>query len=156
MRNLVAFISFVVLAGCNSVGESPSQTEIKSDIPPIVIEYFNRLDAIYHSGSSKSDVTNFLALMTDDVRYVHRNYGADFDLKSWNEAFTRIQTNGGYNKSDQFCTAISNSIPGNSYYAIEYAVGLKLEGQCVASKAERMLVVFKFNEQKIQLIEELW
>ncbi len=155
MKIRIALLGLIMMSGCKTVIVNPSNSGLSLDIPPAIVSYFKGLDSVYRSGSTEYDIAHFLDLMTDDVRYVHRNYDANFDLNSWRAAFTRIHGNGGYDKSDTFCTAITNAIAGKSYHAIEYATGQKSDGRCVA-ESESKLIIFTLSEQKIQRIEELW
>lgn len=149
-------MSVLLIAGCGVAAETPVVTPPTFKIPPVITTYFDRLDNVYKSESTEDDISLFLDLMTDDVRYIHYDYEADFDLPTWRKAFSRIHKNGGYSKSQTFCTAITNSIAGNNAHAIEYAVGDMSGGMCVPEKSERMLVVFKLDGEKITRIEELW
>ena len=91
------------LLSFEAVAENDQSTP---QIPELIGSYFERLDTIFRTGSTKDEVEEFLSLMTNDVRYVHSNYQANFDLASWRAAFYRIHDNNGYAKPDQFCTAI--------------------------------------------------
>ena len=151
MRRAVYVLLAMLVAGC-----AHQKPDARADVPDAVVQYFDRLDAIYRSGSTPVDINTLFDLMTRDVRYLHTAYEADFNRETWYAAFSRIQSNGGYQEPTTFCSAITNSIPGDNSYAIQYAPGSVSPGGCVPDDDTRMLVVFSLREGKIARIEELW
>jgi len=125
-------------------------------VPEPISSYFERLDTVARTGSTKGDIEKLLSLMTEDVRYVHSNYQANFDLASWRAAFYRRHDNNGYSEPDESCTKITNSIAGRSHNAIEYIQGENKSGTCTAIDGQLKLVIFSLDDEKIQRIEELW
>jgi hypothetical protein len=148
-----AFCAILAALATGCAQEKPVDA---NDAPDVISHYFDRLDSVYKAGSTEADIENLLDLMTPDVRYVHKVYEADFDLESWRAAFNRIQTGGGYQNPDTFCSAITKFIPGNGYHAVEYAAGSVSGNMCIPNDDTRMLIVFSLRDGKLARIEELW
>jgi hypothetical protein len=153
VRPLIAALLAASSVACQHTAVPPPSNR---NVPPVVTEYFDRLAAIYRAGSSPEDVAAFLALMAEDVHYVHVAYEAEFDLDTWRDAFLRNQQAGDYSEPAGFCLAITNAIPGIDHYAVEYASGMQSDGACLPSEARRLLIVFSVSDGKLMRIEELW
>jgi hypothetical protein len=150
MRISIGAAAFLCLAAAGAVAwaeEAP---------PPVAVSYFERLDAIYRTGSTPDDIARLFELMTDDVRYVHRDYGADFDRAAWEAAFARLHGEGRYSAPAEFCTFITNSIAGKMHHAIEYIEGAIKDGACTPTQDPRKLVLFEIEDEQISRIDELW
>jgi len=152
--------SFVFMASLflGMAHAQPAGTDMETGktVPPVIERYYEALDTVYTSGSTRQDIDRLFTLFTDDVRYIHRNYGADFGREEWIAAFERNRRNGAYTNEPNVCMTITNVIPGNGYAAIEYAEGDAASGECVPDGPERLLAVFKVEDGKISMIEELW
>ncbi|GAB4517910.1 MAG: hypothetical protein Kow00133_02570 [Amphiplicatus sp.] len=155
MRPFLAVLSLLIMAQTASADISARSADAQP-IPNVIRQYFAALDAVYREGSTTADIERLFDLVNDDVRYVHRAYDADFGRDDWFAAFERNRRNGLYAKSATECTTITNAIPGNGYAAVEYALGDNASGECVPADNERLLVVFKIDDGKLSLIEELW
>ncbi|MCJ8319546.1 MAG: hypothetical protein MJK12_07920 [Colwellia sp.] len=117
--------------------------------------YFSALDKVSRKGSSIKDIDTLLALTHSEVKYIHVEYQANFDKKSWREAFIRNLKRGAYSKGKENEVRITNSIFGKNNAAIEYSNGIvQSDGSWQATKPR--LVLFAFTEGKISLIKELW
>lgn len=156
MKITVASALLITLSGFLSADAIAENDCSMQQVPEPIRSYFERLDAVARTGSTKDDIEKLLSLMTDDVRYVHGNYQANFNLVSWRAAFYRIYDNNGYAAPEQSCTKITNSIAGKSHYAIEYTAGENQSGTCVATDQPLKLIIFSLNGEHIQRIEELW
>ncbi len=117
--------------------------------------YFIALDKISRKGSSNEDIDNLLALMHDEVKYVHVEYQANFNKTSWREAFIRNLKRGFYQNDDKNEMRVSNTIFGKNYTAIEYSHGL-IQQDGSWQPSEPLLVLFGFKDGKISLVKELW
>lgn len=155
MRLFLAALSLLIAAPIASADVSAPSAETHP-VPEVVAKYFAALDAVYRAGSTTADIEKLFELVNDDVRYVHRAYDADFGRDEWFAAFERNRRNGLYAKSATACTTMTNAIPGNGYAAVEYALGDNADGACAPDNDERLLVVFKIDDGKLSLIEELW
>ncbi len=112
--------------------------------------YFEALDTVYKEGSTVADIDALLALLHEDVRYVHVAYEADFDRATWRAAFMRNWERGAYANEAEQATHIVEVLHGKNHAAVAYDPGS-------ASLAEEaLLVVFRFTDGKISRIEELW
>ncbi|WP_286270453.1 nuclear transport factor 2-like protein [Thalassotalea hakodatensis] len=120
-----------------------------------VTAYFSALDKVAKKDSTAKDIDAFLALMHSDVKYVHVEYGAKFDLVNWREAFLRNLDRGMYQNTDQNEQRIIKYISGKSYIAVEYSHGI-IQNNEQWEATEPLLVIFAFTEGKISLIKELW
>lgn len=157
IKPIFALIGAPLICSCASpAGFKTKPVHPAAQAPQLITQYFDRLDAVFRDGSTKDDIHDFLALMSDDVRYIHREYDADFTLTSWRAAFLRISANGGYNQPAEFCTAVTNIIAGKSHYAVEYKAGTTIEDGCEAEESPPKLAIFTLDEQSIRRIEELW
>jgi hypothetical protein len=117
--------------------------------------YFSALDKVARKGSTMSDIDTLLALMHDDVKYIHVQYDANFNKETWRKAFLRNLKKGRYQNTDSNEIRILNSIAGHNHIAVEYSHGLKKQdGKWLPT--DKYLVLFGFTEGKMSLIKELW
>lgn len=156
-RKAVLLCLWLVLANQSLASkQDPSSESPAVSVPSVIEEYFSGLDAIYRKGSTTRDVDEFIGRFHESIRYVHVNYGADFDRVTWQGAFTRNQEAGRYDKPTNHCSVVTNSIAGKNHHAIEYAYGtLGAEG-CEPEDDQRYLVLFGLSDGKINLVQELW
>jgi len=117
-----------------------------------VKSYFLALDEVGRKGSTTKDLDSFLALVHDDVNYIHVEYQANFTKKSWREAFLRNLERVKTKKNE---ARILNTIFGKNHVAVEYAHGVINSGGTWQSNDSR-LALFGFKDGKISLIKELW
>jgi hypothetical protein len=140
----LAFSSFIKAQECNET--------CKIDA---VNSYFDALDKVAKKGSTEKDVDALLALMHDNVNYVHVEYKANFDKASWRKAFLRNLKLARYQNTEKNQQRIIKHILGKNYIAVEYSHGVVLDnGQWQAT--EPLLALFGFTDGKISLIKELW
>lgn len=117
--------------------------------------YFGALDKVSLKNSNAGDIDALLALMHDDVKYIHVEYQANFNKAIWRKAFMRNLQRGAYNDSEAEEMRLVRYIPGKNHLAVEYSHGeRKRDGRWVAGDLN--LAVFGFTEGKISLIRELW
>jgi len=120
-----------------------------------VNSYFSALDKISRENSNTKDIDSLLALVHDDVKYIHVEYEANFTKESWRKAFIRNLDRGAYQKSEKNEIRILNSIFGKNHTAIEYSHGV-IQKDGTWQQTEPLLVIFGFTDGKISLIKELW
>jgi len=144
---LLSGLLFSHVAAATSCSSTCQLTEIKS--------YFLALDKVSRQGSSITDIDNLLALMHDDVKYIHVEYQANFDKQSWRKAFIRNLNRGAYQNTINNEKRILNNIQGNNYVAIEYSHGV-IQDNGTWQQTEPLLVLFGFKDGKISLVKELW
>jgi hypothetical protein len=126
-------------------------------VPASVAAYFERLEDVFRAGSDAADVDRLLALFSEDGRYVHLKYEADFDLAAWRAAFLSNIERGAFTASADDCIAVTNHIPGDGVAAIEYAYGTRgRAGDCQPGGDERLLALFHLEGGRIGKVEELW
>lgn len=117
--------------------------------------YFEALDKVYQEGSTVADVDHLLAQLHEDVRYVHVDYGADFERDAWRAAFIGNLERGAYANGPEQKMGILTVIHGKNHAAVEYAHGA-VSPDGVWEGEEPLLVLFAFTDGKISRIEELW
>lgn len=127
-----------------------------SSVPPAITDYFSGLDAIYRKGSTTQEIDDFMSQFHDDVKYIHVNYGANFDRTAWLAAFTRNHSAGRYTKPADSCSLVTNAIAGKNHHAIEYAYGTMDGDDCLPADDKRFLVLFGLTDGKLSLVQELW
>ena len=152
MNNIIKIIGFLLIFTPNISWASDclSKCQITQ-----VEAYFEALDKVARKGSTVTDIDNLLALMHDDVKYVHVEYEADFNKDTWRKAFQRNLNLGRYQKSNKHEKRILKSISGKNHIAIEYSNGvIQKDGQWL--QGEPLLAVFRFQDGKISLVKELW
>ncbi len=142
-------VFFVSSCASSKVADEPT-------MPAVVEQYFDVLDTIFRAGSTPDDVAALMDLTNDDVQYIHHNYQADFDKESWRAAFMRNMDAGGYKAEASYCTVVTNTIPGEGYFAAAYAYGTNSGAQCVPNNDNRLLIVFKIVDGKLSKVEEMW
>lgn len=145
-------LAFICLILSNIVVASSCDSTCQLDQ---VKSYFAALDKISRKDSSPEDIDSLLSLVHDDVKYIHVEYGANFDKASWRKAFIRNLERGTYQNSEKNEKRILSSIFGKNYIAIEYSHGVVQEDG-TWQPTEPLLVLFGFKEGKISLIKELW
>lgn len=120
-----------------------------------VNQYFNALDNVALSGSTIADIDTLLALTHAQVQYVHVEYQANFNRKSWREAFIRNLNRGFYQNKPSQQTRVMRTIAGKHHLAVEYAQG-ELQADGSWKHDTPLLAIFGFTDGKISLIRELW
>ena len=117
--------------------------------------YFKALDKISAKGSSIEDIDQFLSLLHADVKYIHVEYEANFDLASWRKAFVRNLERGAYQNGNENEQRVLNTIFGKNHVAVEYSHGV-MQPDGAWQPKQPLLVLFGFTEGKISLVKELW
>ena len=117
--------------------------------------YHRALDAVFREGSTEADVDALFSILHDQVRYVHAAYEADFETDAWRAAFVGNLHRGAYRNGPERQIGILRAIHGMDAVAVEYAHGEVLPDGNWKS-GEPLLVLFRFTEGRIALIEELW
>lgn len=120
-----------------------------------ISEYFAVLDKINRSGSTTASIDELLVLMDNSVMYIHEEYGARFNKKSWRKAFMRNMARGVYNNGPNDTIKVVNTITGKNYAAVEYSHGKLLDDGSWKGD-ERCLALFGFSGDKISLVQECW
>lgn len=120
-----------------------------------VTAYFQALDKVAQKGSTVEDIDALLALMHDDVKYIHVEYQANFDKATWRKAFIRNLNRGFYQNDSSHEKRVLNKIYGKNHVAIEYARGIK-QADGSWQQEEPLLALFGFTDGKISLVKELW
>jgi len=120
-----------------------------------VKSYFNAIDKIFRSGSTIEDIDNFLSLTHDKVQYVHTEYEANFNKKTWREAFLAQLTKGSYQDGKENEARVLNSIFGKNHAAIEYSYGI-IQKDGSWKQGTPYFALFGFTNGKISLIKEYW
>ena len=87
------------LALASSPGNAATAPHSGPSAPASVAAYFERLQAVFRDSSDAADIDRLLALFTEDGRYVHLKYEADFDLAAWRAAFLRNLERGAFTAS---------------------------------------------------------
>jgi len=147
---LAIFYFSVVLSTSTFAKECNSSCQLDQ-----VEAYFFALDKVARKGSTASDIDTLLALMHDDVKYIHVQYDANFNKETWRKAFLRNLKKGRYQNTHHNEIRILNSITGNNHIAVEYSHGVKQQNG-KWQPTDKYLVLFGFIEGKMSLIKELW
>lgn len=120
-------------------------------------EYFQRLDQVSRAGSSSADIDRLFELFSDDVKYEHIEYEADFDRTSWRRAFARNLERGAYDAPASRAIGVLQSIDGKQHMAVQYAHGTRDEnGDWKQSDKPGVLILFGFSGERISLVREYW
>ncbi|MEW6983098.1 hypothetical protein AAD001_10665 [Colwelliaceae bacterium 6471] len=153
---LITIICFTSTKAIANSDDSITNENCNSTCQFSLIEnYFELLNKVGKQGSDVNDIDNLLAVMHDDIKYIHVRFNADFNKNTWRSAFIRNLNRGFYTKSANEEIRILKSIAGHDHYAVEYSHGKKNEiGEWVLDDGQ--LVVFGFTDGKISLIKELW
>lgn len=153
-----ALLILVMLNGCTTFSSDAEKVSLGvPETPEVIVNYFAALDAIEREGSTILDIENLLAITTESVHYVHKNFDANFDKPSWLKAFKRNLKAGANNLPSSFCTQITKSINGKNSVAVEYTRGaFNMDNVCIPDDETRNLAIFHIKDDKINLIEELW
>lgn len=141
-------------AATGSADGSPARSA--SEVPVEIRNYFSAIEIIFRRGSDEEDVERLFELVSEDVRYVHESYEAEFERGPWREAFLRNVGSGSYREPADFCITLTNFIPGNGFAAVEYEYGRTESDRCVSRQDGRKLALFATRDGKISLIQELW
>ena len=132
----------------------------RADCPPAcqleqVGAYFRALDKVFQEGSTVADIDALFSILHDRVRYVHADYEADFQRDAWRAAFIGNLERGAYRNGPERQLGIMTAIHGKNAVAVQYSHGEVLPDGTRRSD-EPLLVLFRFTDGRISLIEELW
>lgn len=116
--------------------------------------YYAGIDAIMMAGSTIDDIDTFLRGLHNDVRYIHEEYGAEFDKDTWHRAFIRQREQGSYNNGPDGKTSVLRVIHGYKFAAVEFR-SRYTEGATQIETPPR-LAIFRFTDGKISQIKEHW
>jgi hypothetical protein len=120
--------------------------------------YFDRLSAVYRRGSTSADVERLFDLFAPNVRYVHKEYDANFERAEWKDAFDGNLKRGAYRKDRNELIEITKVIHGRRHSAVEYRYMRRAEDGTLQPADDQggLLVLFGFDGDRILLIEEYW
>lgn len=120
--------------------------------------YFERLSAVYRQGSTSADVDRLFELFSPDVRYAHKEFGANFERAEWKEAFNGNMERGAFDKAPEELIEIPTIIHGRSHSAAEYRYMRRTRDGKLEPADDQggLLVLFGFAGNRIVLIEEYW
>ena len=122
----------------------------------LIYAYFERLDAVYKSGSSSRDIDALFALFHPSVKYEHPAYGADFEVAEWREGFEQNLANGSFNHSQAEEIRVTQLIHGKDHSAVEYRYGTRTANGWTPKDGPALLALFGFADEKIALVREYW
>jgi hypothetical protein len=123
----------------------------------LVDNYFSFLSNVYKAGSTPDEIEKLFSLFTSEVRYEHIEYQANFNKSEWRMAFTDNQKRGAYSASKDSLITAQTFIYGKNHVAVEYSYGeVSKEGQWSPKGEKNLLILFGFNESKINLVREYW
>jgi len=152
MKTLWVFVLLALVVFSASAEEVLCDKQCKLEQVEI---YFNNIDRVFKQDSSQQDIEAFIAHVHDEVKYQHPEYGADFNKKSWREAFLKQLQLGSYDSGPKDEARILNAIDGKQHMAVEYSYGKKqADGSWQAGKP--FLALFGFKDGKISLVREYW
>ena len=72
--------------------------------------YLNDIVKIFVHGSTVDDIDTFLSQLHNDIKYEHKEYGADFTKLIWRKAFIRQREKGFYQEQRRMQGKILNII----------------------------------------------
>lgn len=153
MKNILKLfwiLLFVILTNKSFAVECKSECQLEQ-----VKLYFAALDKVARKGSTSNDIDALLELTHENVKYIHVEYEANFDKKTWRNAFLRNLELGRYQNTEENEKRILRSISGKNYLAVEYSRGI-VHSDGSWSGSEPLLALFGFTDGKISLIKELW
>lgn len=137
-------------ASSNDCDSACKEAQIKS--------YFKRLSAVYKEGSTSADVDRLFELLAPDVRYVHKEYEANFERAEWRDAFIGNLKRGAYGKDESELIEVTKLIHGRRYSAVEYRYMRRRDDGTLEPADDQggLLALFGFDGERIALIEEYW
>ena len=134
----------------------PSGSILSCEQSKILVEqYFARLDRIYLAKSDPSNIDDLMKLMHTNVKYKHLDYGANFSKSQWEKAFLRNLKRGVFTAGPEKQTRVISSIFGKNHMAVEYSIG-ELTAEGAWQSNESRLAIFRFQDNLISMVEELW
>lgn len=123
----------------------------------LVERYFELLDEVYKKGSEERDIENLFTLFHPAVKYEHLEYGADFGLKDWKDAFMANLEREAYAAGESDRIKITGLIHGKRHAAAEYQYGsVSKNGEWVPKDGQGLLALFGFRDGRIVLVREYW
>ncbi|MDN4501915.1 hypothetical protein QX776_05855 [Alteromonadaceae bacterium BrNp21-10] len=123
----------------------------------LIQDYFSLLGEVYKQGSTTHDVERLFKLFTDDVKYEHIEYQANFNQQEWGDAFKANLKAGAYSADENSAIRVEKYIFGKQYVAVEYSYGQRLSnGDWVAQGDQKLFALFGFQQNKINLVREYW
>lgn len=119
----------------------------------MVSAFFDNSDAVSSDGMAAVD--RVMALMHKDMRYLHPEYGADYDYAALLDGYQRRIARASSRNSS---TVITNSIAGKNMVAVEHKGSWesKRDGIWVPRAQEGFVTVFEFKDGKIWRVTEYW
>lgn len=117
--------------------------------------YLNNIVEIFEYGSTAADIDNFLAPLHEEIKYEHKEYGADFDKDKWRKAFIRQLERGFYSETKPMQGKILNIIYGKNHAAVEYSYGT-IDEKGAWVKDHVKFALFGFKNGKVSLVREYW
>ena len=157
MKKLFFFVTFSICAFYSLISKSVAQeNSCDQDCKRSIVEnYLEHIVEIFVLGSSVKEIDDFLSQVHDEIKYEHKEYGADFDKEKWRKAFIRQLERGSYNESKQMKGGILNIIYGKNHAAVEYSYGT-LNSNGVWEKGHVKFALFGFKDKKVSLVREYW
>ena len=144
---ILVFTAFCAMASTPTCDQKCKRQHIE--------DYFDHLETISRTGSTREDIERLLNHVHDDVKYEHLEYQADFTKVQWRKAFIRQHDRGAYQAGPEREIGILNVIHGKRHVAVEYSYGeRKKDGSW--QQGDPYFALFGFTDGKISLIREYW
>ncbi|QBY04357.1 nuclear transport factor 2 family protein [Thalassotalea sp. HSM 43] len=119
--------------------------------PLTTVEQFVSLsDATKVKGASQADIDAVAALLTDDMRYQHPNYGADLSKADFIAGLVNYM-----GMADSLTSNITNKIVGDNAITIAFVSTTVMDGKQEVD-GKPLMRLFEFKDGKISLIREYW
>ncbi|MCK7460222.1 nuclear transport factor 2 family protein [Idiomarina aminovorans] len=126
-----------------------SNVAFASDLTAKVNQYFEAQEAVEHKNSTKNDVSNLLALLTEDATFEHPKFNAVQSKDEYRKGLLAYL--GKYGECD---IQIKNVIEGLNAVTVEYLHPCtdKKGSSDPEENEQKLVTLFEFENNKIKLI----
>lgn len=122
----------------------------------LINDYYAKINQAVIQDSTPENVENFLAVLHDDVTYLHEEYEAKFDKDIWRKAFLRQMDLGRYDDTIASNTQVISIIHGYQTAAVEFVSRYRNRDDADFNSSPTRLAIFKFKDNKIVFIQDHW
>ncbi|MCK7460215.1 nuclear transport factor 2 family protein [Idiomarina aminovorans] len=126
-----------------------SNVAFASDLTAKVNQYFEAQEAVEHKNSTKNDVSNLLALLTEDATFEHPKFNAVQSKSEYRKGL--LSYLGKYGECD---IQVKNVIEGLNAVTVEYLHPCvdKNGSSDPEGNKQKLVTLFEFKNNKIKLI----
>lgn len=155
MKQLLLALALLVGATGARAADDGAPAVMGEEAMTAMVDAWYRLSGQELDDRGEAGIESVMALMHEDMRYVHREYDADFDRAMLTDGFRRRLERADTRNSTN---TITNLIAGKNMVVVERSTAYERRTETGWEKRgeEDLVTLFEFRDGKIWRITEYW